>query len=342
MIKSKLIKIVKRLDRSLSGPANNFSEQFMYGHREILIAYAGVKANMAIKGSIEHGWSPFGPNLGVPKRPGKRYIHLAWSSINKTRFNYQYPSTVIPVGAPFLYLCQLFSEPKPSMPTNGRELLFIPTHGAETDSPKINSIISEYSNMYNPRRTTVQLYWTEFVKKEIREAYLSKGFHIVTAGFSGLSATEGLGISVRERAMSTIGGRNLFLLRVLMNLHNHSEIIFGGFGTSTLYAGFLNKRIHLLSNWDNIETVNYDSNLTTTLETAYNNFISREIFPHYFNNSGIANSSFKEFCETELGCNDMLSRSDLAKLICDNYFQLNSHTPVNELLFACSAENQGY
>jgi hypothetical protein len=335
MIRNKLIKIIKRIDRSLNGPANNFSEQFMYGHREILIAYAGIKANMAIKGSIEHGWSPFGPNLGVPKRPGRRFIHLAWSSINITRFNHKYPSSVIPIGAPFLYLCQLFNESKSLALTNNREFLFIPTHGSETDSPKIYNLINVYSKKYNPLNTTVQLYWTEFLKKEIRDAYLSKGFHVVTAGFSGMSATEGLGIAVRERAMSTIGDRHLFLLRILANLSTHNEIIFGGFGTSTLYAGFLDKKVSLLSNWDSSDTVIFDDALTTT-GNDYNDFIREKILPNFFDNNLMAKSNFKEFCDSELGCSEMMAKKDLAQLICDNYFLINSHAPVNELLSVVS------
>jgi hypothetical protein len=337
MVKNKLIKIIKRIDRSLSGPANNFSEQFMYGHREILTAYAGSKANMALKGSIEHGWSPFGPNIGVPKRPGRRFIHLAWSSINITRFNNKYPSNVIPIGAPFLYLCKLFNQSNSLTPTNNRDFLFIPTHGTETDSPKINKLINMYSKQYNPLNTTVQLYWTEFLKKDVRDAYLSKGFHVVTAGFSGMSATEGLGIAVRERAMSTIGDRHLFLLRVLINLKSHDEIIFGGFGTSTLYAGFLEKKVSLLSGWDDIDTVFFDDALVTP-ENDYNNFIRDKILPNFFDNNLIAKSNFKDFCDSELGCNDMMTKMELAQLICANYFLINSHAPVNELL---SAINKG-
>lgn len=337
VVTNKLIKVIKRIDRSLSGPANNFSEQFMYGHREILTAYAGINANVALKGSIEHGWSPFGPNLGVPKRPGRRFIHLAWSSINITRFNHKYPSNVIPIGAPFLYLCQLFNESKSLTSTNDRKFLFIPTHGTETDSPKINNLINVYLQEYNPLNTTVQLYWTEFLKKELRDAYLSRGFHVVTAGFSGMSATEGLGIAVRERAMSTIGDRHLFLLRILINLKSHDEIIFGGFGTSTLYAGYLNKKVSLLSNWDSIQTIPFDDALATT-GNDYNHFINDKILPNFFDNNLMAKLNFKEFCDSELGCSDMITKKDLAELIYDNHFLINSHAPVNELL---SAVNKG-
>lgn len=333
MATNKLIRIIKRIDRSLSGPANNFSEQFMYGHREILIAYSGSRGNMAIKGSIEHGWSPFGPNLGVPKRPGKRFIHLAWSSRNISRFNYKYPSSVIPIGAPFLYLCHLFNKSKFLKSTNTRKFLFIPTHGTEIELPKINKLINVYSKEYDPLNTTVQLYWTEFLSKEIREAYLSKGFNVATSGFSGISAVEGLGIAVRERAMSTIGDRHLYLLNLLINLSKHEEIIFGGFGTSTLYAGFLNKKLTLLSNWDNIESVATEMDATISTNN-YNHFVKNEIIPNFFDNNLVALPNFKEFCDCELGLSNMLAKEDLARLIFENHFLIDSHGEVDDLLDA--------
>lgn len=333
MTKNLLLKTVKRLDRSLSGQANNFSEQFMYGHREILIAYSGVEANWAIKGSIAHGWSPLDPNFGVPKLFGKRFIHLAWSSRDLHRFNYKYASNVVPIGAPFLYLCKLFDELKVAKLSTSRDFLFIPAHGSELSSPKVESLIANYQTMYDPNKTTVQLYWTEFLEKRIRDAYLSKGFDVVTAGFSGLSSREGLGISTRERAMSTIGGRHLFLLRVLINLHSHSEVIFSHFGTSTLYAGYLKKRIHLLNSDKNFTytVLNNDTKIISGHD-AENDFVQREIFVKYFNNDGVAQPNFEEFCAMELGFNDLLTSSDLAKLISTNYFLLKSDSPVTELL----------
>lgn len=325
------------MDRSLSGPANNFSEQFLYGHREILIAYAGVKAGMALRGSIEHGWSPFGPNLGVPRRPGKRYIHLAWSSRNLNRFNHKYPSSVIPIGAPFLYLYRLLLEHKSLNLANNRKFLFVPPHGGEADTPEIKHIIDIYSSRFNPMDTTVQLYWTEFLKTEVRDAYLSKGFHVVTAGYSGHSATEGLGMAFRERAMSTMGDRHLFLLRVMLNLLNHNEIIFGGFGTSTLYAGFLEKKITLLPNWDTLNWKNTDNALTQT-DTDYNNFIKKEIIPYFFDINLKARPSFKEFCQIELGYSNLLTKTELAQLIHDNHFLIRSDASVNEFLSVINEE----
>jgi hypothetical protein len=330
-----LLKAIKRLDRTLSGPANNFSEQFLYSHREILVAYSGISANLALKGSIEHGWSPFGPSLGVPKRPGKRYLHLAWSEANKNRFGHRYPKNVVPVGSPFLYLSKLCEDNDMKPSTSNRKYLFIPTHGTETDSPTINKIIKSYSSIYDPEASSVQLYWTEFINEDIRNTYIQAGFQVMTAGFSGISATEGLGVAVRERAMSNIGSRHLFLLRVLQNLNSHNKIIFGGFGTSTLYAGYMQKQVELLPNWDEIEYVRFDKGISNLNNQDYDNFVKTDILPLYFNQNHIANSSFKDFCDSELGVNNMLSKIQLAELIKENSFDIKSNYTVENLLSNC-------
>jgi len=336
-VKPSLTRAVKRLDRELSGPASNFSEQFLYGHREILIDYAGLDARLAIKGSIEHGWSPFGPSVGIPRFMGGRYLHLAWSSKVMKRIGIPFPQSVVAVGAPFLYLCErVVSHLQKSTLRQRRKFLFLPPHGTEDDSPVVEKLIDEYSKKFDPRESTVQLFWTEFLKPQVRNAYLEVGFEVTTAGFSGVTANEGLGVAVRERAMSTIGGRNLFLLNVLRNLATHSIVVAGSFGTSTLYAGYLNKEVHLLTGWNSYQTVYHDDRdlllgHRDISDEPFNRFVESQVVPRCFSQGGTSNDNLTTLAKEELGFDDMHSKSSLAKLLNRNSFYIQAKTPVEEL-----------
>ena len=54
-MKEKLVKVIERLDPSIIGPKVLFSEQLYYGHRKILMAYAGASEHLVIRGSVDHG-----------------------------------------------------------------------------------------------------------------------------------------------------------------------------------------------------------------------------------------------------------------------------------------------
>lgn len=62
-------RVLERIDRSLSGPLVEFSEQFLYGHREILISHAQLGNKAMVKGSVEHGWA-LDSGKGIPKSTG--------------------------------------------------------------------------------------------------------------------------------------------------------------------------------------------------------------------------------------------------------------------------------
>ena len=333
MAKKFLKKLVGRLDRNLEGPQANFIEQFRYGHREVLILYANLPHNVAIRGSIEHGWSPFGPSRGVPRNLTSRYLHFAWSSTNMSRNNGSYARNVIAVGAPFLYLLSLTKDKKFEIDRHDfRRYLFIPPHGGETESPLLSQFISIYSNLFDPKDSAVQLYWTEFLNPEVRRLYEEAGFKVKCAGFCGMSINEGLGFSTRARAISSMGARNLFLLNTLKNLASHEEIVAGTFGTSTLYAGYLGKPVHLLPIWDNFESVfTTDNEFVAPSETAYYKYLRQHVVNEYFNDLTSLSDTFRDYCAGELGARDLKSREDLAKLIEENSFYLPSSAQVSQL-----------
>ena len=94
-------RVLKKIDRTLSGPLSEFSEQFLYGHREIICSYANLGDKAMIKGSVEHGWA-MDSGLGIPRIPFGRYLHLSWSRVRVERSRVTHPKTKA-IGAPFIY-----------------------------------------------------------------------------------------------------------------------------------------------------------------------------------------------------------------------------------------------
>jgi hypothetical protein len=343
LILTKTSRFLTRLGRELDGPLGHFSEQFRYGHREILIAFARAHPSSAILGSIEHGWSPFGPSVGVPKlNLTGRYLHLAWSSAAMIRSGMRFPKNVIPIGAPFLYLAKLLYEHGvvEKLPIV-RKYLFIPPHGAEDEKPVYDQLIEEYSSKFDPKETTVQLYWTEFLDPTVREVFEQSGFTVTTAGFCGMTLNEGLGISTRLRAIATIGGRHLFLLHIIRSLLTHQEIIMGTIGTSTLYAGYLGRRVRILDTWASYRmTATHEKQSELGLETQVNenipffNYCKKYIVEPFSKEDVLFSPEFSAFCAQELGERDMFDQESLLSLITRHEFSLPSVKPVQELQFS--------
>lgn len=343
LILAKTSRFLTRLGRELDGPLGHFSEQFRYGHREILIAFARAHPSSAILGSIEHGWSPFGPSVGVPKlNLAGRYLHLAWSSAAMIRSGMKFPINVIPIGAPFLYLAKLLYEQGAveNLPII-KKYLFIPPHGAEDEKPVYNQLIEEYSSKFDPKETTVQLYWTEFLDPAVRNVFEQSGFTVTTAGFCGMTLNEGLGISTRLRAVSTMGGRNLFLLRIIRSLLTHQEIIMGTIGTSTLYAGYLRRRVRILDTWSSYQmNATHEKLSELGLDTQVNEdipffkFCKKNIVEPFSREGVLFSPEFSAFCAQELGEKDMFDQDSLLSLITKHGFSLPSVKPVQELQFS--------
>jgi len=332
-MKLSLGKIINRLGRNLEGPRSNFVEQFRYGHREILVLYAGLSPDMAIRGSLEHGWSPFGPSVGVPKLLGGRFLHLAWSSINMKRNSLHYPKNVKAIGAPFLYLLKLMESLPRTQGSIKRKFLFIPPHGGETSVPELKGLLDQYVQQFDPTDSSVQLYWTEFVNPIIRDAYDKAGFEVTCAGFCGLSLNEGLAFSTRERAISSLGSRNVYLFNILRSLEQHDEVVAGTFGTSTLYAGYLKKPVHLLQAWNNFQskmTIDkygriYEKDMS---EQEFYLYLQSEVARHFSQNLKSNIEDFYLYCAQELGESDLLSSFELCQLVKENSFSIMSNEAV--------------
>lgn len=317
-------RVLKRLDRSLSGPIVEFSEQFLYGHREILIDYAGLHSTSMIKGSIEHGWA-LDSGRGIRSLTGGRHLYLSWSSARVARSGLK-ESTTVPIGAPFIYahskVENQISKFQRENGLNHRRILFFPVHGNEISQQNPESQIALFSEKYEPSGATVCLYWVEFINPYIYSLYKNAGFKIVCSGFSGQMEHTGLGYSARRLAGSPIGGRQNFILNTIAMMSTHSKIVFGGLGTAVFYASYLKKEIELLHKYLSSTFLDMDSEHGTSfeahpLEARYVSYVSGYM-KCKFDEIDYNSQRFRDLAELELGKADMLTREALHDLLKNN------------------------
>ena len=154
LFKERLQRLLKRLDRQLSGPLVEFSEQFLYGHREILIDYAGLPDDALIRGSLEHGWA-LDSGRGIRRLRGGRNIYLSWSSDRVARSNIESPRTVS-IGAPFAYLVEKIGPQEIEKLSSGAKgVLYFPAHGTEFIQQNVENQIRIFQNQYDSNEATV-------------------------------------------------------------------------------------------------------------------------------------------------------------------------------------------
>jgi len=244
-------RIIKKIDKELSGPVSIFPDQFLYGQREIYFYYSGIDSSSILLGTTEHGWA-VKSSKPVRKIPFGHFPHFSWSQERKERTNDT--KNIIPVGSAFLYLTNIIksktSQKFPqSIETNSR-VLFFPAHGNEYEFHNHETQIKLFKKKFNPKESTVCLYWSDFINPQVRSVYQNCGFYdLVTAGFPGQMQDSGLGYSATKLAFSPIGGRPTFLINLIELLTQHKDIVVGAFSTVCFYAAALEKPLYLLTEY---------------------------------------------------------------------------------------------
>jgi hypothetical protein len=316
-------KLIKKVDRTISGPIVEFSEQFLYGNREVLCAYAGLDNRFMIHGSLEHGWTSYPPGKGIPKIYGGRYTHLVWSSYRLQQSSESYPSNVFAIGSPFLYAHNLVKDQlQESANVNSSfagDTIFFPGHGTEVNTPNMIQQIDAVTKYEDPRKITVCLYWTEFLNPEIRAAFKRRGFRLTNLGYSGLSEHAGLGMSSRKNVAGTLGGRHIYLLNLLLLLNSHQKVIVGDVGTAALYSAFMKKDLLMMPEWleNLVEPTHQDSKLRVSDDFRENHhikYIENHLDSEY-TKIDFSSVKFREYALLELGFADQKNPEELKELL---------------------------
>lgn len=156
-----------------------------YGHKAILASACGMLDERPIWGVVQHGWSAYdgwSPNHPLP-RGLPRYV---WSRnaldrmpATRTRAPYHV------IGSPFAYLMRDGQSHGWLRPARGREVMAFPLHSSETTAVVGNH--AEYAERLRTqegRPISVCLYWLDYQKPELRDAYVRHGHRVTTLGTS--------------------------------------------------------------------------------------------------------------------------------------------------------------
>jgi len=196
-------------------PDNNW-----YSHRKILADYCDVR-DRHLLGSIQHGWvHALNYESFLIKR---KFNFFCWSdSLSNFCMNKGYKK-IIPIGAPFLYLCKMHKE---KIKDNGCGTIVFPSHSNLEDYQSVNhkSLIeiveSKYEGPYK-----VHFYYTDFIEKNFYE-YQKHGWEI---------------ISSEKRSSKD------FLYRIFLELNNSKNVVTSDISSVFFYAMYLFKNVSLVN-----------------------------------------------------------------------------------------------
>jgi hypothetical protein len=227
-------------DRIRKDDLNYFEEQFMYGHREIILNYIlssghNISSNSYLQGGIAHGWAPNFEVWRLRKKNFRRANRYVWKSPNFTSEDTIYNQ--IPIGAPWLYLLLTLGitpGSKIEMPIkDNRENLIMPYHSEGVRLKKINEQAEHFRQIVDPTRSTVCLFWLDYCDPVNRAAYSDLGFNVECVGYPN-----------RVTNSYLIGGpRTLFLVHLLSLMLEHRTLITDNPSTSLFYAASLGKTV---------------------------------------------------------------------------------------------------
>ncbi|NHN54602.1 hypothetical protein G9U51_02255 [Calidifontibacter sp. DB0510] len=201
-----------------------------YGHSHILARYAGLddRHPPRLRGYLQHGW-----NVADGYNPTHEFfdgaVRYVWSPRIAERGYALGRRNYTVVGAPWLYLQRLepelgfLEDPETNRKPVEREgTLWFLFHGweggkIEGDHKRLIDEIRETED--GP--VTFSLYYTEYDRPEIRNAYLDAGFEVISFG---------------RRGFSYLGTDTEFLYKQLTAMRRHKRVAGNRLATAILYG----------------------------------------------------------------------------------------------------------
>ncbi len=205
-------------------PDNNW-----YSHRKILAEYCGLK-DRELFGSIQHGWVNLHYfNSFLVKR---KFNFYCWNdNLSKYCIKKGFKK-IIPIGAPFLYLCKLNEN---LIKKEGSGTIVFPSHSNLEDYQKVNhkGLIEIIESKFEPP-FKVHFYYTDFIPENCAE-YEKKGWEIFC---------------------SDTRSSNNFLNNLLKNLTNAKTVVSTDISSVFFYAMYLRKKVFLIRRDKNNKNLN--------------------------------------------------------------------------------------
>ena len=292
------------LRNRLTPPVEIFKDQFAYGHREILLDYAGLSTDTILLGKLQHGSTPleYLLNFNSPKFHGKRSPFWVFTKNMEVKARCGGYKNVQAIGAPWLYLQHLLKDRINEDHSVSKKFLIMPEHSTQNyidlSSKDIKRKRAEFfRDLFGVSNSTVCLHWNDFLDLETRSSFLELGFEVTCLG-TGYNSTP----------WSSGGDRIKFLPNLYQLLKTHTHWIGESFNSSMFYAMSMGLQIGIFpdnphyfkmgtagySVQDNsFETLHnlYYTELSDAMKTSFNNFtkdgVHEEIWKAYLGSSNV-------------------------------------------------------
>lgn len=233
---NRFAKFVNLHSRSGDYMRDMFSEQFGYGHREILLKYCGLDFSTQLLGNLQHGimldhmWLDFSSPRYFGMRKSKFWVYSKkYEQLGRSLGN----KHVIAIGAPWLYLRDSIEKYVQSFKVDEdkpKGVLIMPSHSAgpynslaTVKQKKLRA--KAFREIIGSQSATVCLHYIDFSNHETTDAFLDEGFKVTCAGSSNH-------LPYWSEAGNRV--RTLFTQMNLMSTHTH--LLTDRYGSHIFYA----------------------------------------------------------------------------------------------------------
>ena len=289
-----------------------YKEQFAYGHREILLDYAGLSREMIFKAVIPHGkitphaLDPILPQFDLKNE--KELLQLLWRDDAVLEASIAGVEKVRSIGAPFLYALfnsgQAINKTRENLNAvaknmkwaNGgyedlldtfNKIVYMPIHSWEGDVVRHRLAIDSPLRRIDPKKIIVCLGFLDFCNPSVRKVYEDCGWKLTCAG-------------VRDSMIlnSPAGGREEFLYSLADIFSNADAVVGNELTTGLFYAAALGKPIAVIQGLTE-HNLSYSSwNSDATFQNGLN--LQRMTFPWLYGEKCTSDQILKDL-ENALG-----------------------------------------
>lgn len=242
----KLVTIPNKVSKFLSLHTSNgnylremFSEQFAYGHREILLKYCGLDYSTQLIGNLQHG--VFNQEQKIDFRTprylsGRRTNYWVFSKQTEAQGKSKGYSNVTAIGSPWFYLREAVQRIEQTKQV-AEGFLVMPSH-SQTTVVSVSSVSQKkeraksFRRIIGNQRATVLLHAVDICDPETTEAYLDEGFRVLCIGSSS-----------HLPRWSSSGNRIRSLYKLLSLMESHTHLLTDDYGTHLFYAIDMNLKI---------------------------------------------------------------------------------------------------
>ena len=233
-------KITNGFNRLKLNDVNYFFEQFQYGGREILLSYVSqsnpvISSKSYLAAGLSHGWQPDEQLWKLWNRNLTRAPRYVWN--DRFELTARANSRAVAIGSSWLYLLKSLNiKPNQEVKLLGgiqsNKYLLMLTHNVVPMQKRIDLQAQFYSEICDPKETTVCLFWIDFCNPQIYQSFEKLGYSLVCAG----DPDQFILNKVQQ-------GRTNFLVNILEIIASHDIYVTDECTTSTFYAGSLGKDI---------------------------------------------------------------------------------------------------